>query len=75
MVGADHAGGDMKLVATVPAAEPTLFDRDRFGIQSVGDAEPLRIPVGARGGGLRQIADDDVSLLGRQPPVPSSSMS
>ena len=63
------------------AAHPALFDRDRFGVEPLGDAEALRVhaprhlpsmPVGV---GLGEVVDDDVGLSGGNPPAPESIMS
>ena len=48
-------------------AHPALLDRHRFGVKTVGDAESLRVAVGAVRGGLGQIIDDDPGSLRRQP--------
>src|SRR3954471_19888576 len=41
-VGADDSGGQVHPVAAY-AAHPALFDRDRFGVEPLGDAETLGV--------------------------------
>ena len=60
------------------AAHPALLDRDRFGVQALRDAEPLRVDAAghhAVGRGLRQVLTMMLACSGGSPPVPSSSMS
>ena len=56
----------MQLVRPVPAAHPTLFHRNGFGVKGVRDSEALWIAVDAEWGRGGEVGDDDVSLCGRQ---------
>ena len=71
-VRSDHAGGQVHPVAA-DAAHPALLDRDRFGEQALGDAEPLRVhaaghhTVDRHRRRRRQVGQNDVGPLRRQP--------